>query len=416
MTRGHLRDHFVGVGVKRLRAIEAEPKISNQHEIGTTSQMRRQFLPTYGKKRFKTIFVWLADDQDHVIEEGCSTHYGTQSNQAPRPTEWRLYYQANRVTELMREGDTLFLAMTPGRTLYFIVTPGESTSQRQVSWLFGLSASDLPSTGTSFVSLEVKRGEPDLDFSARMVLDQLGIAFKDPIARSLDTIVDPLGDAFPTKTAKLSKLARKSLGEVRAEEDPDTALVEWLDREDALFRRLERRIVAKRLQIEQGFRREDGEGDVDGCIGFALSIQNRRKSRMGYALENHLEAVFQAHHVSYVRGFSTENKHRPDFLFPSGEAYRAAPESGDPRLTMLGAKSSCKERWRQVLAEASKIQTKHLLTLEGGISEPQTNQMRESDLQLVVPRPIQDTYTAEQRRWLWTVSDFIREVNRRASL
>ena len=69
-----------------------------------------------------------------------------------------------------------------------------------------------------------------------------------------------------------------------------------------------------------------------------------------------------------------------------------------------------------MLAEASKIQTKHLLTLEGGISEPQTNQIRESDLQLVVPRPIQDTYTSEQRRWLWTVSDFIREVNRRSSL
>ena len=135
---------------------------------------------------------------------------------------------------------------------------------------------------------------------------------------------------------------------------------------------------------------------------------------MGHSLENHLEAVFRAHQLSYVRGFSTENKHRPDFLFPSGEAYRTAPESRDLHLTMLGAKSSCKLRWRQVLDEASKIQKRHVLTLEAGISEPQTHQMRESDLQLVVPRPIQDTYAAEQRKWLWTVSDFIREVKRRA--
>lgn len=415
MTRGHLRDYFVGVGVKRLRAVDAEPKVSKRHEIGTTSQMSRQFLHADGKERFKTIFVWLADDQGCVIDEACSTHYGTRSNRANRHPEWRLYYQANRVTELMRQGDTLFLALTPGRTLYFIVTPGGSTSQRQVSWLFGFSASDLPSTKTRFVSREVKTDEPDLDFSARMLLDQLGIAFKDPVTRSIDTIVDRLGGTFP-KTAKLSKLARESLGEILAEEDPDTALVEWLDREEAVFRRLERHIVAKRLEIEQGFRREDDEADVDGCISFALSIQNRRESRMGHALENHLEAVFQAHRVSYVRGFPTENKHRPGFLFPSGEAYRAAPESGDPHLTMLSAKSSCKERWRQVLAEASKIQTKHLLTLEGGISEPQTRQMRESDLQLVVPRPIHDTYTAEQRKWLWTLSDFIREVKRRARL
>ena len=415
MTRGHLRDYFAGVGVKRLRAVDAEPKSSNQHEIGTTSEMRSQFLHTDGKERFKTIFVWLGDDQNCVTDEGCSTHYDTRSNQPHRSPEWRLYYQANRVTELMRQGDTLLLAMTPGRILYFIVAPDGSTSQRQVSWLFGFSASDSQPTGTLFVSREVKTDEPGLNFAARMILDQLGIEFKDPIARSIDTIIDPLGETFP-KTAELSKLARESLGEVRADEDPDTALVEWLDREEAVFRRFERRIVSKRLQFDQGFLLGDGEADVDGFISFSLSIQNRRKSRMGYALENHLEAVFRAHHVSYVRGFSTENKHRPDFLFPSGEAYRAAPESGDPHLTMLGAKSSCKERWRQVLAEASKIQTKHLLTLEGGISEPQTHQMRELDLQLVVPRPIQDTYTADQRRWLWTLSDFIREVKRRARL
>lgn len=83
---------------------------------------------------------------------------------------------------------------------------------------------------------------------------------------------------------------------------------------------------------------------------------------------------------------------------------------------MLGAKSSCKERWHQVLAEASKIRRKHLLTLEPGIPEPQTHQMKEMDLQLVVPRPIQDTYTADQRKWLWTLADFVREVARRTRL
>lgn len=283
MTHGHLRDYFAGVGVKRLRAADAEPKVSNQHEIGTTSQMRRQFLHTDGKERFKAIFVWLADDQDCFIDEGWATHSGTRSNQAHQDPEWRLCYRANRVTESMRQGDTLFLAMTPGRTLYFIVTPDGSTSQRQVSSLFGLSASDSPSAKTLFVSREVKTGEPDLDLSARMILDQIGIALKDPVDRSIDALVDQFGDTFP-KTAKLSKLARESLSELRAEEDPDTALVEWLDREDAVFRRFERRIVAKRLQ--QGFRREDGEADVDGYISFGLSIQQRRESRMGYALEN----------------------------------------------------------------------------------------------------------------------------------
>ncbi len=79
---------------------------------------------------------------------------------------------------------------------------------------------------------------------------------------------------------------------------------------------------------------------------------------------------------------------------------------------MLGAKSSCKERWRQVLAEADKIPRKHLLTLEPGISEPQTEQMEASNLQLVVPQGIQGSYTIAQQAWLWNLGQFIEHVKR----
>ncbi len=44
MRRGQLRDCFTGAGVKRLTAVDAEPGRSNQHEVGTTRDMRRQFL------------------------------------------------------------------------------------------------------------------------------------------------------------------------------------------------------------------------------------------------------------------------------------------------------------------------------------------------------------------------------------
>ena len=59
---------------------------------------------------------------------------------------------------------------------------------------------------------------------------------------------------------------------MRAEDDPDAALIAWLDHEEALFRRLERRVVSTR--IEAGFMNEDGT-DVDGFISFSLSVQNR---------------------------------------------------------------------------------------------------------------------------------------------
>ena len=80
---------------------------------------------------------------------------------------------------------------------------------------------------------------------------------------------------------------------------------------------------------------------------------------------------------------------------------------------MLGAKTSCKDRWRQVTKEAELIQLKHLVTLEPGISRDQTEEMKRNNIQLVVPTKIQDSYTSEQKKWLNTLSDFIKLVNTR---
>ncbi len=405
MRRGQLRDYFAGAGVKRLTAVDAEPRQSNQHEVGTTRDMRRQFLGEVQRQRFRAIYVWLGEDQDGFTVEGTATHYDARE-QKPRAAEWRLYYPSNPVTEAMRERDTLFLAITNDQLLYFIVAQEGSTSERQLSWLF-----DLHPRGRSFVSREIVDDKPVLDFAARFILDEIGIEFEEPDSDRLDNIIERFGMVFP-KTVEFSDLARLTLPEVSAEDDPDMALVAWLSHEEALFRRLERRIVATRL--DEGFRDDSGATDVDGFIRFSLSVQNRRKSRMGQSLEHHLEAVFRAHEIAYVRSAVTENNQRPDFLFPGEEAYRAAPDAGYACLTMLGAKSSCKDRWRQVLAEATKIPRKHLLTLEPGISEPQTSQMANSDLQLVVPQSIQKTYTNNQRAWLWNVHDFIRDVQARA--
>ena len=405
MRRGQLRDHFRGVGVKRLSAVDADPGSSNQHEVGTTRDMVAQFLGEVRRQDNPAVYVWLGQDQDGITVEGTATHYDTRERQPHRRPEWRLYYPSNPVTEAMRESDTLFLAMNDAEILYFIVAPGGSTSERQLSWLFGVQPA-----GDRFVSREVRDDGPELDFAARYILDELGIEFEEPDTDRLDGIIGRFGTDFPN-TAEFSDIARLTLPHVHAEDDPDEALVAWLTHEEALFRRLERRIVSARL--EEGFTGEDGT-DVDGFIRFSLSVQNRRKSRMGYSLENHLEAVFRAFGIEHVRGGVTENNQRPDFLFPNVEAYRAAPATGSPHLTMLGAKSTCKDRWRQVLAEAAKIPRKHLLTLEPGISGAQTDQMEASDLQLVVPQPIQESYTAGQQAWLWNLGEFILDVRNRA--
>ncbi len=364
--------------------------------------MRQEFLGEDGKMEFHAVYIWLGQDQDAITVNSTATYYDAREHQPDRAPEWRLYYPSNSVTEAMKAGDALFLALDTAETLYFIVAPARSTSEYQLSWLFGVEP------GKTFDVRGFREEGPDLDFAAHFILDELGIEFEDPEASSLDSIIEPFGLCFPP-TAELSSLARNTLRDVSALDDPDKALLAWLSHEEALFRRLERRIVSDRL--ERGFVDADGS-DVDGFIRFSLSVQNRRKSRMGHSLEHHLEAVFIAHGVRYVRGAITEHRQKPDFLFPSLEAYQAAPPEGANGLAMLGAKSSCKERWRQVLAEAAKIPRKHLLTLEPRISRTQTFQMEQHNLQLVVPEPIHATYARAQRHWLWTLDQFIQLVSK----
>ncbi len=398
MRHGHLRDYFAGASVKHLSAVDADPSRSNQHEIGTTRNMRDQFLAENQREKFSVVYIWLGQDQDGFSVAGQATHYDTREHKPNRSPEWRLYYETNGVTETMRESDTLFLAMDPNRVLYFIVTPNGSTSERQLSWLFGLSP-----RGRSFVSREIEKNGAELDFAARFILDEIGIEFEDPDTDKLDSIIEMFGDTFP-RPMELSDLARLTLPDITADENPDVALVAWLSHEESLFRRLERRIVAHRL--ERGFT-HDNTTDVEAFLGFSQGIQNRRRTRLRQSLVNHIEAIFERQKLDYVRDAVTENNERPNFLFPNIEAYRSALPEDSTSLSMLSVYASCRIRWRQVLSQAKKIKRKHLLTLEPGIPESQTNQMDFEHLQLVVPQSIQVSYTKSQQRWLWTLDQFI---------
>ena len=171
----------------------------------------------------------------------------------------------------------------------------------------------------------------------------------------------------------------------------------------------ERHIVQARLKAGFG---DDGQ-DVDAFINFSLSVQNRRKSRVGHAFEGHLDCLFKHHGLKFEQGRGkgkvTENNSKPDFIFPSFAAYHD-PQFDAAKLMMLGAKTTCKDRWRQVLSEANNIPSKHLVTLEAAISGAQLEEMRSHNLQLVVPSPIHSTYSSGQKGHLMDVHGFIQAV------
>lgn len=403
MQRGYLSEYFTGAVSKRLSAVEASCVSSNQHEFNGTVPLRNLFGDD-DRKNIPARFIYISDDQEPISTDGLISWYDARRRH-PTRTEYRLYYVDNDVSALMQEGDVFIVALRPDGSAMIIITPCGSSAHNQIAWLFDFP--EQPGFSFQFQTVEGRRN-PKVGYIVRHILEELGIEVREPDAGELDDLIDRFNLEFPS-TRVFSRLARESLPGVSALDGADDALVAWMDREELLFKRLERKIVSERLRI--GFS-AGGESDVDGFLKYSLSVLNRRKARAGQALENHLEEILQVYGIRHVRGAETENRNKPDFLFP-GQAEYADPSFPSEHLTMLGVKSTLKDRWRQVLSEACRIEPKHLLTLEAGISVNQTDEMRAKNLQLVVPRSLHTTFTASQQGWLWTVRDFIALVQER---
>ena len=411
MNFGVLADLFEGAGAKVLTDVEINRQRSNQHEFQGVGGFRA-FLGTPAEKQtFPATFCWLEDDEDAEpirIESFC-TWSDVRRGKAGRSPEYHLYYAAESelVVHRARAGDQVVIARKREGDLMVLLSPQGSNISQQLLWLFGLDLFEGRSVA--------RRLDPDdaveLGLAARNVLTDFGMEVEEPEPDAFDRLIDRFGREFPG-TVPLSAFARETLTDVDPIADPDSALIAWMEHEEALFKRLEREIVSDRLKA--GFM-EDDQADVDGFLSFSLSVQNRRKSRAGYAFGHHVEAILQAHQISYTREATTEKRAAADFLFPGEEEY-ADSRFPDDQLAMLAVKTSCKDRWRQVLAEADRIRPKHLLTLEPAISKIQTAEMQGLGLQLVLPASLHGTYQADQRAWLMRVWDFlglVREVRAR---
>jgi hypothetical protein len=202
-------------------------------------------------------------------------------------------------------------------------------------------------------------------------MELAGTRWMDPV--SADELPDAWRSTFPSTT----DLTREAVRRVPAAGMTVDSRLEgrhaW---EFALFQGIE----AHHLQpvLEAGF------SDAAEFLAAAQAVLQRRKSRAGRSLEQHLAAVFNEEGVAHEAQKETEPGHRPDFLFPSVHRYRNAP-AGASDLDMLAVKSTLRDRWRQVLKEADKIPEKHLFTLDEGVSENQYRQIRSEGIRLVVP-------------------------------
>lgn len=221
----------------------------------------------------------------------------------------------------------------------------------------------------------------------------------------IEDFIQNLRSEFPTseEMSAEARLLTYSMN-IRAQSlirtNPDKLLLEWTDEEYRLFRAIERSrygdIVAK------------GFSSVDEFVMMANKVLNRRKSRAGKSLEHHLAAIFDGNNIQYTAQAVTEGNKRPDFLFPSEEAYHDMTFSVE-KLCSLAAKTTCKDRWRQVLNEANRLrdQNKYLCTMQQGISAAQMDEMQAEKVILVVPKEYIRTYPADRQDRIWTISKFV---------
>ena len=396
MEKGYLSEYFIGISVKILSAVEADKAKSNQHEYNGVASLKSIFGTE--RRTFNSNFIYMNDDDDEpVTDTGSLTWYDARENH-PTRSEFRMYFTTTQVSMCASEGDMLFIGLRPDYTVLVIVAENGSTICGQLKWFFGI---DTPhdDVNCGFTTRKDLYTEHDrLTFTSRLILEQLGICVGYSEDIYLDEMIKRFGSNFPS-TSEFSSYARETLPDIKALDNPDMVLMSWLEREELLFRTFEKYIVSVRL--DEGFK-----DDVEGFFKFSLSAHNRRKSRAGHALENHVEQLFITRKIMYERNKITENRSRPDFIFPSIEAYHN-PVFDSQKLTMLGVKSTCKDRWRQIISEADKIEEKHLLTLEAAISPNQISEMRSRKVQLVVPLRIHETYLDTQREFLMSVEELI---------
>lgn len=208
--------------------------------------------------------------------------------------------------------------------------------------------------------------------------------------------------AFPT-TEQMSAAARELRTKLFREnvlswKNPDQQLINWTDEEFKLFRAVENE--------EYGPLLHKGFDTVDDFTTLANKVLNRRKSRAGKSLEHHLAALFDDNELQYTPQARTEGKKVPDFIFPSEWKYHDMNFPAD-QLISLAAKTTCKDRWRQVITEADRIPIHHLCTLQQGVSEAQMDEMESENVILVVPKPYISSYPKSKRDRIWTLKKFI---------
>lgn len=137
----------------------------------------------------------------------------------------------------------------------------------------------------------------------------------------------------------------------------------------------------------------DNIGQVDALM---LSASQQRKSRAGYSFEHQIEAMLLAGRLPFEKQVVMDSKKRPDFILPSLKQF-ANPREGSAPGLILSAKTTLRERWKQVQREMADGDL-FLATVDESVAANAIEDMATLGITLVVPESLKTSTDTEYVR------------------
>ncbi len=378
---------FVGVDGKRLAAVECiSMGSSNQHELNASRHMVAM-LGTGRRKGMPCTYVRLGAEDEILVEESTITYYDARENH-PTRSEHRMTYPAGtEAMTLARAGDLCWVAVRRDGGMTVVVADQRGAGAQVLSRLFETPGPQdrAPERREGFVpGLLDSAASEQVGIDEEAILAAIGVEVEVGNQAMLGRVLEEFGSSKRLPTAKELATFVRGMCEVDARTDPDGALDTWFTATTEMFLGLERHVLQPML--DEDFANQE---HIDVGLFFEVAKQrmNSRFSRAGTTFESHLAALFEANDLTFTpQSTKMPDGSKPDFLFPDREAYDD-PDVVD-LVTFLGAKTTARERWMQLVAEAPLVTERHLATMDSALNPSLLRTMHEKHVHPIMPMPL----------------------------
>jgi hypothetical protein len=370
---------------KRLSAVEVDPKRSHQHEFHAGFIRKALGFPE-GRTSGRLSVALFNDDEEPLLEAGSYTLTDVRAGK-PRAAEYHMYYRSSVIDDAAEPGDLLVISrQREGTDIRAVIARAGSRAETEI--LNAILARDLP------VLERFQAVDPPAPSAERA--KQLFATFVPSEPASGFDGYPLVQEAFRTgnlpDTRAMAEAGRKMAGAHDASSDPDGFIDAALHAETKLYNHIAENIG--RAGLGELIQRRAPFSDFQALF---MSMNQSAKSRRGLSLQYHFASVLEASGIVFSPQCETERGETADFITPGCDHYHN-PGFPAERLRMVACKSTARDRWRQVLNEASRISEKYFLTLDPNLSPSLIAKIDAANLRLFLPQPIIDAhYPAEPR-------------------